>query len=888
MKTFLSLLVLAMLTVHFSQAQTFQWAKQTGAPGQSGVIEPTSSALDANDNHISTGNFSGIIDFDPGVGVSNLSTIAMITDVYIQKLNSAGNFQWAFSLAGNGMSYANHVVTDAAGNIYICGSFDSPVDFDPGVATNIVSPLGNQDAYILKLNASGVFQWVKTFGSTNLGATSLLSAAIDNNGDLVLAGYFADVVDFDPGPGVTNLVASSFADQFTLKLTNSGNFVWAKAFNGNLPDYITPKTVVIDGNNDILLSGTFNGTFDFDASASTSSLSSTNQSDDIYVTKLNSTGNLVWAKVLGNSNYESVSGVAKDAQNNLYLCGNFFDTLDANPGAAINNIITTNNGGILVLKLNSNGDYVWAKKMDGIGYTYSEHMTMNPQQHLYITGYFDQTTDFDPGMSTQNLTSNGDYDVFVSKLDSSGNFLTAKRVGGINADGAFKVQANATGSIYTLGLFASTVDFDPGVGVSNMTANSSDYDQFCTKWNVCNPSITNLSAYHCNSYTLNGQTYTASGMYSQLFQNANGCDSIVNLNLTIGSTNTTINHTECSGGSFVFNGQTYTTPGTYTQFYTNAAGCDSNYIINLSFGTPSTYSFSDVACDVYFFGNQILFSTGTYTQVFTNASGCDSTVTLNLTVNTSTYNYSFISNCGPYVFNGITHSTDGYYSYFFVSANGCDSVVEFDLEIKQNTSSTQNVSACGSYTFNGQTYTTSGTYTDTLVNTVGCDSVVTLNLTLTNVNLNVTQSGATLTSAATSPSTYQWINCATNTPINGATSQSYTATANGSYAVIVTLGSCSDTSACRPVTGIGINEANSTNSLSVYPNPAKDKITVDLPLTTSIKKVEVRTLAGQVMYSTQLASSSRLEIAIQDWAKGMYFLVMESDSQRYVSKFVKE
>ena len=293
-------------------------------------------------------------------------------------------------------------------------------------------------------------------------------------------------------------------------------------------------------------------------------------------------------------------------------------------------------------------------------------------------------------------------------------------------------------------------------------------------------------------------------------------------------------------------------------------------------------------CDVYFFGSQILFNSGIYTGIFPNASGCDSIVTLNLTVHNSTYNFSFIISCGPYIFNGITHNTNGYYSYFFVNANGCDSVIDFDLEIKQNSSSTQNINACGSYTFNGQTYNSSGTYMDTLMNSVGCDSIVTLNLTITTPNINVTQTGATLTSAAPSPSTYQWIDCATNMPINGATNQSYTATANGNYAVIVTLNNCSDTSTCRPVTGIGIDENEISNSIHIYPNPAKDKIYVDVKKISGTKKVEIKNLTGQLIYTAQFGLTPRIEIPLQDCAKGMYFLVVEGENKKWVSKFVKE
>jgi hypothetical protein len=395
------------------------------------------------------------------------------------------------------------------------GSFDSPVDFDPSATVNSVSPLGSQDAFILKLNSSGMFQWVKTFGSANFVSCSALSLAIDNNNDIVLSGFFADVVDFDPGPAVNALAATGFADQFILKLNSAGNFVWAKAFLGS--DYINPYKLTTDANNNIFSSGTFYGTYDFDPGIGQTNLSAS-QTDDIYITKLNSNGNYIWAKKLGNNNYENVEGLVTDQSGNAYISATFSDTLDTDPGANVVNLIAQNDA-ILMLKLNASGDFVWSKKINGNGYTYPENIDINSQGHIYLTGFFDGVADFDPGNSVNNLTSAGDYDIFVSKYDENGNFILAKNLGDISADGGFDIKVAANGSIYVTGVFGGTVDFNPGAAANNLTSISAGgFDQFNFKWDMCNPSTTNLTAYHCNSYTLNGQTYTSTGTYTQLFK----------------------------------------------------------------------------------------------------------------------------------------------------------------------------------------------------------------------------------------------------------------------------------------------------------------------------------------------------------------------------------
>jgi hypothetical protein len=192
--------------------------------------------------------------------------------------------------------------------------------------------------------------------------------AIDNNNDIILSGFFADVVDFNPGPAVNALGATGFADQFILKLNSAGNFVWAKAFLGS--DYINPYQLTTDANNNIFSSGTFYGTYDFDPGIGQTNLSAS-QTDDIYITKLNSNGDFIWAKKLGNNNYENVEGIVTDQAGNTYITATFIDTLDTDPGANIVNLITQNDA-ILILKLNSSGNFVWSKKIDGNGYTYPE------------------------------------------------------------------------------------------------------------------------------------------------------------------------------------------------------------------------------------------------------------------------------------------------------------------------------------------------------------------------------------------------------------------------------------------------------------------------------------------------------------------------------------
>ncbi|NVK64804.1 MAG: T9SS type A sorting domain-containing protein [Flavobacteriales bacterium] len=243
----------------------------------------------------------------------------------------------------------------------------------------------------------------------------------------------------------------------------------------------------------------------------------------------------------------------------------------------------------------------------------------------------------------------------------------------------------------------------------------------------------------CDSYfwPANGVTYTTSGLYTTSFLTAQGCDSILNLDLTITTSSTaSVSVTECDLYTWPLNGNSYATSGTYFATIPNAAGCDSVVTLNLTILNGSASTENITACDSYFWSETGMTYTasGTYTSTLTNTLGCDSVLTLNLTLD---YGYSttdVITACGSYTWpvNGQTYTTSGIYSVTGFTTNGCDSTANLDLTIASNTSTTQNVNACGAYTWalNGNTYTSSGSYSTTVLSSIGCDSTVTLNLTI--------------------------------------------------------------------------------------------------------------------------------------------------------------
>ena len=272
---------------------------------------------------------------------------------------------------------------------------------------------------------------------------------------------------------------------------------------------------------------------------------------------------------------------------------------------------------------------------------------------------------------------------------------------------------------------------------------SGDYTQTFTNAEGCDSVVTlhltvnyaetaEFSVIVCDSYEWNGQTYTSSGNYTQTFTNAEGCDSVVTLHLTVNYAETAeFSIIVCD--SYEWNGQTYTTSGNYTQTFTNAEGCDSVVTLQLTVNYAETAEFAVIVCDSYEWNGQTYTSSGNYTQTFTNAEGCDSVVTLHLTVNyAETAEFSVIV-CDSYEWNGQTYTSSGNYTQTFTNAEGCDSVVTLHLTINPSVTGYVEVTANISYEWNGQTYTTSGDYTQTFETVLGCDSIVTLHLTVNQI-----------------------------------------------------------------------------------------------------------------------------------------------------------
>ena len=121
-----------------------------------------------------------------------------LDDIFISKLDSAGNFVWAKNFGGTAGDYGTSIATDVAGNVYTTGNFYNTVDFDPGSGINNLTSAGQNDVFILKLNTQGGFEWAKNVGGGSVDEGT--SIAVDAIGSVYTIGSFTNTADMDPGP----------------------------------------------------------------------------------------------------------------------------------------------------------------------------------------------------------------------------------------------------------------------------------------------------------------------------------------------------------------------------------------------------------------------------------------------------------------------------------------------------------------------------------------------------------------------------------------------------------------------------------------------------------------------------------------------------------------
>lgn len=382
------------------------------------------------------------------------------------------------------------------------------------------------------------------------------------------------------------------------------------------------------------------------------------------------------------------------------------------------------------------------------------------------------------------------------------------------------------------------LNINPLSGFALIGTNSNFVAGIASAATVVNPTTQTITA--CSYTNSSGATIYNSATLVDILQNNFGCDSVVTVNFI---SNTSINFdtlTACSNYTWTQNGQTYTASGSYSATLTTLAGCDSITVLNLTILSASNSIAYITSCTpvTWLDGTTYTESNSTATYTLTNAGGCDSVLTLNLVIN------------APYI--------------------------HYDT-----------MTSCESYTWtNGITYTFSGLYADTSQTTNGCDSLNYLTLTISNLNLTVIQTTPGVLEVAEAGATYQWIDCATNLPIQGQTNQTYTAVQNGSYQVLVSTDNCSDTSFCAVVSELSLNEPTWITTWVIYPNPSTSIINLQ-GLEQFDSSISISILDSKAKLLTEHTATTT-SIDVSNLENGIYFIQIDTKNATTTKRFIKQ
>lgn len=358
-------------------------------------------------------------------------------------------------------------------------------------------------------SAGGGAEWLRVWGGSE--DDHARGVAIDESGNVYVAGWFGDTVDFDPGPYGTDLTADGFTDAYLTKFDPAGAWQWAKSWGGPEDDsardvavdsagniyvvgtefrkyrpggdlvwkreidgYVLGECVTIDGSDNVYFAGTVGSTADFDPGSATFEVSPMGMSD-AFVCKFNSNGEFQWVRSWGHDSEEFViNDIASDPSGNVFITGAFIVTamggaVDFDPGTAVDERTADDNYEIFVSKFASDGDFQWVRTWGGSDSPEQVRSDMgfgvetDNSGGVFAVGRFYGECDFDPGSADENRTASG-VGSYLSYFDSSGEFQWVETW---NGAGAYDVARKSDGGLFVTGTFSEPADFDPGEEVDS-------------------------------------------------------------------------------------------------------------------------------------------------------------------------------------------------------------------------------------------------------------------------------------------------------------------------------------------------------------------------------------------------------------------------------------
>jgi hypothetical protein len=359
--------------------------------------------------------------------------------IFLAGTTNAQDVLWVKQGTSPGFENGNAIVADDSGNVYVTGQIEFTSVFD----TYSIPVYGQHDVLVAKYNSQGIIQWIRKAGgpSGDIGN----GIGIDSTHNVYVTGEIEETAQFGSGISVTSEGAN---DIFVAKYDVNGNILWAKGF-GSDQGSDKGRAMVVSKEGNCYITGNFTNTTEFD-----SHTLNTNGGNDIFITKINTDGDVLWAKKAGGSSQDRGYGIALDAFENVYVTGTFTQS------ATLKNTTITNpgNNSTFLAKYDSTGHFEWVKAAGACcDTTKSNVVALDDLGNIYIAGSFNDATKF----GSNNFTSMGLSDIFIVKYDSTGQVVWAKQAGSTDEDIAYSLAVNSyTNTIYVTGLIAGTGQFD--------------------------------------------------------------------------------------------------------------------------------------------------------------------------------------------------------------------------------------------------------------------------------------------------------------------------------------------------------------------------------------------------------------------------------------------
>jgi len=283
---------------------------------------------------------------------------------------------------------------------------------------------------------TGALKWPLTFGDA--ADQYLMGVAVDGAGNVLLTGYFAGTVNFGGGP----LTSAGTLDAFVVKLDKSGNHVWSKRFGTTGAS--EAMAIAVDGAGNVIVTGELTGSVNFGGGALASA-----GGHDVFILKLDPSGNHVWSRRYGDAAGQFVTGLAADASGNVLVTGDFSGAIDFGGGP-----LTTPDLDVFAAKLDQSGNLVWSRRFGDTAGQDGGGVAFDSKGNVILTGHYSGTVDLGGGA----LPSGGGGDVFVAKFDAAGGYVWAKHFGGTPKG----VAVDNADEVVVTGVFSGSVDFGGG------------------------------------------------------------------------------------------------------------------------------------------------------------------------------------------------------------------------------------------------------------------------------------------------------------------------------------------------------------------------------------------------------------------------------------------